>query len=52
MATKMVKSTDAFVFATPDYHCTMSGSMKIFLNYCWSEFSGKLFGYICASHEK
>jgi FMN reductase len=43
---------DAFVLATPDYHGTMSGAMKNFLDYHWSEFSGKLFGYLCASHEK
>jgi FMN reductase len=52
IATKMVKNADAFILATPDYHGSMSGSMKNFLDYYWSEFSGKLFGYICASHEK
>ena len=52
MTTKMVKNADAFILATPDYHGSMSGSMKNFLDYYWSEFSGKLFGYICASHEK
>src|SRR5580700_2042002 len=36
----------------PDYHGTMSGAMKNFLDYHWSEFSGKVFGYLCASHEK
>ena len=30
----------------------MAGSMKNFLDYFWSEFAGKLFGYICSSHEK
>jgi len=43
---------EAFVLASPDYHGTMSGAMKNFLDYHWSEFSGKLFGYLCASHEK
>jgi NAD(P)H-dependent FMN reductase len=43
---------DALVLSTPDYHGTMSGAMKNFLDYHWSEFSGKLFGYLCASHEK
>ena len=51
-ATDDVKWTDAFILATPDYHGSMSGSMKNFLDYFWSEFAGKLFGYICASHEK
>ena len=51
-ATDDVKWADAFILATPDYHGSMSGSMKNFLDYFWSEFTGKLFGYICASHEK
>jgi FMN reductase len=51
-AEKMVKWADVFILATPDYHGSMSGSMKNFLDYFWSEFAGKLFGYICSSHEK
>ena len=47
-----VKWADAFILATPDYHGSMSGPMKNFLDYFWSDFAGKLFGYICASHEK
>ncbi|MGP0069134.1 MAG: NADPH-dependent FMN reductase [Isosphaeraceae bacterium] len=43
---------DAFLLATPDYHGSMSGAMKNFLDYHWEELAGKLFGYICASHEK
>jgi NAD(P)H-dependent FMN reductase len=49
---KDVQWADAFILATPDYHGSMSGTMKNFLDYFWSEFSGKTFGYICASHEK
>ena len=30
----------------------MSGAMKNFLDYFWTEFAGKVFGYLCASHEK
>ena len=30
----------------------MSGAMKNFLDYYWSEFAGKVFAYLCASHEK
>jgi hypothetical protein len=26
--------------------------MKNFLDYYWEEFAGKMFGYICTSHEK
>jgi NAD(P)H-dependent FMN reductase len=43
---------DAFVLATPDYHGSMSGALKNFLDYHWKELAGKLFGYLCASHEK
>jgi NAD(P)H-dependent FMN reductase len=50
--TDMVNWADAFVLASPDYHGSMSGSMKNFLDYFWEEFSGKTFGYICTSHEK
>lgn len=43
---------DAFVLSTPDYHGSMSGAMKNFLDYHWQELAGKLFAYICSSHEK
>jgi FMN reductase len=51
-ANEAVNWADAFVLATPDYHGSMSGAMKNFLDYYWTEFAGKLFGYLCASHEK
>jgi NAD(P)H-dependent FMN reductase len=47
-----VEWADAFVLATPDYHGSMSGAMKNFLDYHWEELAGKIFGYICSSHEK
>jgi NAD(P)H-dependent FMN reductase len=47
-----VNWADAFVLASPDYHGSMSGAMKNFLDYFWEEFAGKLFGYLCASHER
>ena len=52
MVTENVKWADAFILASPDYHGSMSGVMKNFLDFFWSEFAGKTFGYICASHEK
>jgi FMN reductase len=52
LATEMVKWSDALILATPDYHGSMSGSLKNFLDHFWSDFAGKTFGYICASHEK
>jgi len=51
-ATEQVNWADAFILVSPDYHGSMSGSMKNFLDYYWEEFAGKTFGYICTSHEK
>lgn len=51
-ATELVNWAEAFIFATPDYHGSMAGSLKNFLDYFWSEFAGKTFGYVCSSHEK
>ena len=52
MANTLVKWADAIILTSPDYHGSMSGVLKNFLDYFWKEFSGKTFGYICASHEK
>ena len=52
LASEGVNWADAFVLASPDYHGSMSGAMKNFLDYYWTEFAGKAFGYLCASHEK
>jgi FMN reductase len=51
-ATEAVNWAEAFLLASPDYHGSMSGAMKNFLDFYWAEFAGKLFGYVCASHEK
>lgn len=48
----LVEWADGFILASPDYHGGMSASMKNFLDYFWGEFSGKLVGYVVASHEK
>ena len=50
--TTALRWADVFVLASPDYHGSMSGAMKNFLDYFWEEFAGKTFGYIIASHEK
>jgi azobenzene reductase len=52
VANEYVNWAGAFVLASPDYHGSMSGAMKNFLDYYWTEFAGKVFGYLCASHEK
>ncbi|MDW0291614.1 MAG: NAD(P)H-dependent oxidoreductase [Nitrososphaeraceae archaeon] len=47
-----VNWANVFVLASPDYHGSMSGTLKNFLDFFWKEFSGKTFGYIVSSHEK
>lgn len=51
-AAEAVAWADAFILASPDYHGSMSGALKNFLDHFYEEFAGKLFGYIVASHEK
>ena len=50
--TTALRWADVFLLASPDYHGSMSGAMKNFLDYFWEEFAGKTFGYVIASHEK
>jgi NAD(P)H-dependent FMN reductase len=50
--TKEVAWADSFILASPDYHGSMSGTLKNFLDYFYEEFAGKVFAYIVASHEK
>src|SRR5262245_37404544 len=50
--TELVLWADAYVLGSPDYHGSMSGVIKNFLDHYWQEFTGKLFGYVVASHEK
>src|ERR1041385_8578667 len=47
-----VDRADVVVLGTPDYHGSLSGAMKNFLDHFWHEFAGKLFATIVASHEK
>jgi NAD(P)H-dependent FMN reductase len=51
-ASDAVGWANAFILASPDYHGSMSGAIKNFLDHFYEEFAGKLFGYIVASHEK
>lgn len=50
--TEAIAWADAFILASPDYHGSMSGALKNFLDYFYEEYAGKVFGYIVASHEK
>ncbi len=47
-----VERADVLFLGTPDYHGSISGAMKNFLDHFWQEFAGKLFATIVASHEK
>jgi azobenzene reductase len=47
-----VDKADVLVLGTPDYHGSISSTLKNFLDYFWKEFAGKLFATVVASHEK
>src|SRR5690242_10138376 len=47
-----VDRADVIFLGTPDYHGSLSGAMKNFLDHFWREFAGKLFATVVASHEK
>jgi NAD(P)H-dependent FMN reductase len=51
-AAEAIAWADAFILASPDYHGSISGALKNFLDHFYEEFAGKLFGYVVASHEK
>jgi FMN reductase len=48
----LMLEADGIVLASPDYHGGPSGVIKNFLDYYWGEMTGRLFGYVVASHEK
>jgi NAD(P)H-dependent FMN reductase len=41
--------TDVLVLGSPNYHGSISGVLKNFLDYYFNEFVGKSFGYLCTS---
>jgi len=49
---KRVDTADAFLLGTPDYHGSISCTLRNFTDHFWKEFTGKLFVGIVASHEK
>jgi len=51
-AKEKVMWSDGIILGTPDYHGSMSGVMKNFLDHFYKELAGRLYGYVCASHEK
>ncbi|MBG86750.1 MAG: NADPH-dependent FMN reductase [Verrucomicrobiales bacterium] len=47
-----VLDADVIVLGTPDYHGSVSSTLKNFLDHFWKEFAGKVFATVVASHEK
>jgi NAD(P)H-dependent FMN reductase len=47
-----VESADVLLLGTPDYHGSISSTLKNFLDHFWQEFAGKLFVTVVSSHEK
>ncbi len=47
-----VERADVFVLGTPDYHGSVSSTLKNFLDHFWQEFTGKLFGEAVCSNDK
>ena len=47
-----VESADVLLLGTPDYHGSISSTLKNFLDHFWQEFAGKLFATVVSSHEK
>lgn len=47
-----VEAADVLLLGTPDYHGSVSSTLKNFLDHFWEEFAGKLFATVVASHEK
>jgi len=49
---KRVAVADVLLLGSPDYHGSVSSTLKNFLDHFWQEFAGKLFATVVASHEK
>ena len=47
-----VAAADVLLLGSPDYHGCMSSALKNFLDHFWTEFAGKLFASVVASHDK
>jgi len=49
---QQIVAANVIVLGTPDYHGSISSTLKNFLDHFWKEFAGKLFATVVASHEK
>lgn len=49
---RRVVEAQVIVLGTPDYHGSVSSTLKNFLDHFWQELAGKLIGHVVSSHEK
>ena len=47
-----IEAADVLLLGTPDYHGSISSTLKNFLDHFWKEYAGKLFATIVGSYEK
>lgn len=47
-----VDQADVLILGTPDYHGSVSSTLKNFLDHFWAEYAGRLFVPVVVSHEK
>lgn len=50
--TSRAGEADVIIYGTPDYHGTISSTLKNIMDYLWTEVSGKLIGSVVGSYEK
>lgn len=47
-----IVQAQVIVLGSPDYHGSVSSTLKNFLDHFWQELAGKLIGHVVSSHEK
>ena len=47
-----IVQAQVIVLGSPDYHGSVSSTLKNFLDHFWQELAGKLTGHVVSSHEK
>lgn len=47
-----IDQAQVIVLGSPDYHGSISSTLKNFLDHFWKELAGKLIGHVVSSHEK
>jgi NAD(P)H-dependent FMN reductase len=49
---RRIVEAQVIVLGSPDYHGSVSSTLKNFLDHFWQELAGKLIGHVVSSHEK